>query len=84
MEVIATCTTAVFFTVLLMLIEYRIFYRLWNFGTAKLGNRDKPEFEPLTPGSQREQFDVINKRQQIRKSKHSKLDTIIFKQLVWG
>ncbi|KAF9803313.1 hypothetical protein SFRURICE_007159 [Spodoptera frugiperda] len=76
MEVIATCTTAVFFTVLLMLIEYRIFYRLWNFGTAKLGNRDKPEFEPLTPGSQREQFDVINKRQQIRKSKHNeKVDT---------
>ncbi|KAF9420274.1 hypothetical protein HW555_003495 [Spodoptera exigua] len=76
MEVIATCTTAVFFTIILLLIEYRIFYRLWNYGTAKLGNRDKPAFIPLTPGSQREQNDVIEKKQQIKKHKHNeKVDT---------
>ncbi|XP_022821324.1 ABC transporter A family member 3-like [Spodoptera litura] len=76
MEVIATCTTAVFFTVLLLLIEYRIFYRLWNYGTVKLGNRDKPQVELRTPGSEREKFDVFNKRQQIRKTKHNeKVDT---------
>nr|XP_049704612.1 ATP-binding cassette sub-family A member 17-like [Helicoverpa armigera] len=67
MEVSAMFTTAMFFMLLLMLVEYRLFYRIWHTATSTWANRDKPLDDQLSPGCEEEKKNVLNKKAQLSK-----------------
>ncbi|CAD0194553.1 unnamed protein product [Chrysodeixis includens] len=75
MEVTAMFTTALFFTVLLIFIEYRTFHRLWDWLTSGMANRDLPKCDSLQPGAERELCDVLDKKAQLTNKRAETVDT---------
>ena len=69
MEMASMIVIAVFYSLLLLLIEYRIFVRLWGFATSSLAEADKPAPDTLQPGSEMEKRNVIEKLAEIKNSK---------------
>ncbi|KAG6463098.1 hypothetical protein O3G_MSEX013666 [Manduca sexta] len=74
MEVIAILSTAIMFTTILFLIEYKIIQRIWISLVSLMYAREL-DFDTLMLGADREKKDVLDKKSQIRTKRCERVDT---------